>query len=159
MSSNTAKIQVNFKTGAGHNASLINLYADNEMELDFLLDELNSRVGSIVAIEQAFQGVVGAGVPAAVGATTGGSVTPPQVVSPSTPAPAHGGPDVVTDRYGNQWTYGLADAPLLPDGRGSYARKDWTSQQGKRLKAWVDPAKGPKSFPAGAAEAEIVWIR
>lgn len=68
------------------------------------------------------------------------------------------GPEVVSDKYGNQYTYGLAEAPQLPDGRGNYVKKAWTSKAGKRLVAWVDPSKGPKPFAPGAVEAELIWI-
>jgi len=163
----STKVQVNFKTGAGHDATLINIYADTPEEFTALLDFVHNNAASILATQQAVQsvGVVAESIPLAspqeqvASAGFGSGATPPQVVHPSTPAPASNGPEVISDRYGNRYTYGLADAPLLPDGRGHYVRKDWTSQNGKVLKAWVDPAKGPKPHAKGAEEAEILWIR
>lgn len=92
-----------------------------------------------------------------LGATVIEETVTPQAV-PSAPTPTVGAPEVVSDKYGAQYTYGLAEAPQLPDGRGFYVKKAWTSQKGKRLVAWVDPIKGPKPFPKGAAEAELIWI-
>lgn len=70
-------------------------------------------------------------------------------------APA--GPEVVTGKYGDKWTYGLSDAPDLPDGRGKYVLREWTDKANKARKAFVDPAKGPKPFTPGAEEAKIIW--
>jgi hypothetical protein len=78
----------------------------------------------------------------------GGTVTSDTVAAPET----------VSDRYNNNYTYHHPDAPDLPDGRGKYILKEWTSKAGKRLKAWVDPVKGPKPFSPGAAEADIIWV-
>ena len=75
--------------------------------------------------------------------------------SPTTAAP--GKPEVVTGKYGDKWTYGLSDAPALPDGRGDYVLREWTDKSGKARKAFVDPAKGPKPFSPGAEEAKIIW--
>jgi hypothetical protein len=169
MSSNTAKIQVNIKTGAGYDASLINIYADSPEELAYLLDEAGATVPAIVALQQQFQagGVLAEVIPLNAVQDAPQSFAPPAVVNYGNPGPAPdfaqpaqaAGPTVETDRYGNRYTYGLNDAPLLPDGRGTYIRKDWTSQQGKQLKAWVDPSKGPRPFAKGSVEAEIQWIR
>ena len=62
------------------------------------------------------------------------------------------------DKYGAVYTYNLAEAPDLPDGRGKYIKKVWTDKSGKARKAWVDPIKGPDPATPGAAEAPIVWI-
>jgi hypothetical protein len=67
--------------------------------------------------------------------------------------------EVITDRYGNEWTYGHPDAPALPDGRGKYAKKKGTSKAGKAYIGWFDPAKGPKPFTPGAVEAETIWAK
>lgn len=96
-----------------------------------------------------------------LGATVIGTTeteTAPQEVPAAAPVTASAGPEIQTDKYGAQYTYGLAEAPQLPDGRGYYVKKAWTSQKGKRLTAWVDPVKGPKPFPKGAVEAELIWI-
>ena len=62
------------------------------------------------------------------------------------------------DKYGAVFTYNLAEAPALPDGRGNYIKKVWTDKSGKARKAWVDPVKGPDPATPGAAEAPIIWI-
>ena len=66
-------------------------------------------------------------------------------------------PEVVNGKFGDKWTYGLSDAPALPDGRGNYALREWTDKAGKARKAFVDPSKGPKPFAPGAEEAKIIW--
>jgi len=78
------------------------------------------------------------------------------------PVPAAMTPDsieVVRDKYGNEWTYGHPDAPQLPDGRGKYAKKKGISKAGKSYVGWFDPAKGPKPFKPGVAEAETIWTK
>jgi len=67
--------------------------------------------------------------------------------------------EVVKDKYGNEWTYGHPDAPDLPDGRGKYAKKKGVSKAGKSYVGWFDPAKGPKPFKPGVAEAETIWTK
>ena len=72
-----------------------------------------------------------------------------------------GAPEEMTDKYGAVFTYNLAEAPKLEDGRdGFYVKKVWTDAKGKARKAWVDPIKGPKPFPKAASgqEAPIVWL-
>ena len=68
------------------------------------------------------------------------------------------GPREVNDQWGGVWTYGLAEAPALPDGRGQYVKKNWTDKSGKARVAWIDPSKGPESFPKGQTEAPIKFI-
>jgi hypothetical protein len=65
--------------------------------------------------------------------------------------------EVITDKWGSEWTYNHPDAPDLPDGRGKYARKKGTGKSGKPYTGWFDPAKGPKPFTRGAVEAETIW--
>lgn len=67
--------------------------------------------------------------------------------------------EVVKDKYNNEWTYGHPDAPDLPDGRGKYAKKKGVSKAGKTYVGWFDPAKGPKPFKPGVAEAETIWTK
>ena len=158
MASETTKIQVNFKTGAGHDAALINVYADHGDDLLVQLDALTENIAHILSVKQLLQagGHVEQTIALAPVQPEQPSATPPPVVVHGS---VPGNVETLNDRYGNRYTYGLADAPSLPDGRGKYVRKDWTSQQGKALKAWVDPAKGPKPVAKGENEAEIIWIR
>lgn len=76
------------------------------------------------------------------------------VISNNNPA---AGPEIETDKYGAKFTYNHPDAPDLPDGRGKYVLKEWRSQAGKDLKAFVDPVKGPRPARKGEAEAQIIW--
>ena len=80
-------------------------------------------------------------------------------LNPSPVAASAAAIEVITDRYGNEWTYGHPDAPALPDGRGKYAKKKGTSKAGKAYIGWFDPAKGPKPFSPGAVEAETIWTK
>lgn len=66
-------------------------------------------------------------------------------------------PEVVVDKFGGKWTYGLSDAPALPDGRGNYVLREWTDKNGKARKAFWDPSGGPKPFSPGAVEAKPIW--
>jgi hypothetical protein len=80
-------------------------------------------------------------------------------LNPSPVAASAAAIEVITDRYGNEWTYGHPDAPALPDGRGKYAKKKGISKAGKSYIGWFDPAKGPKPFTPGAVEAETIWAK
>ena len=86
------------------------------------------------------------------------AVAPEPQAAPAQPAPApQGGLEEMVDKYGAKFTYGIADAPALPDGRGHYVFKEWTDRNGKARKAYVDPVKGPKPAKPGASEAPIIW--
>ena len=138
------KTQLNFKTSQG---SLINvyLYSYDEAEIKQALEAIANVTAEVQAVETLYnaQGLLRE----ALGATP---------VEQSTTKSSTGG-EVVEDKYGNQWTYDHPNAPDLPDGRGKYAYKDWVDANGKRRKAWVDPAKGPRPFAKGEKEAAIIW--
>ena len=105
---------------------------------------INRPAGAVYAptnMEQAIQNLQNAGMVAEPAQTT------PQAI------------EVVKDKYGNEWTYGHPDAPDLPDGRGKYAKKKGVSKAGKAYVGWFDPAKGPKPFKPGVAEAETIWTK
>jgi len=105
---------------------------------------INRPAGAVYAptnMEQAIQNLQSAGMLAEPAQTT------PQAI------------EVVKDKYGNEWTYGHPDAPDLPDGRGKYAKKKGVSKAGKAYVGWFDPAKGPKPFKPGVAEAETIWTK
>lgn len=89
------------------------------------------------------------GAVAAVKEIAGGTVTEIQ-------APA--GPEEVTDKYGNKYTYGLVDAPTIPDTDLKAVLKEWTAKSGKQLKAYVHPRKGPKPSPEGGDLDFIAWV-
>ena len=105
---------------------------------------INRPAGAVYAptnMEQAIQNLQNAGMLAEPATST------PQAI------------EVVKDKYGNEWTYGHPDAPDLPDGRGKYAKKKGVSKAGKAYVGWFDPAKGPKPFKPGVAEAETIWTK
>lgn len=83
----------------------------------------------------------------------------PAAPEPTAPAPiAAAGLEVETNKWGNKFTYNHPDAPDLPDGRGKYIQKDWTTKSGQRRQAWVDPTNGPRPAKPGASEAPIIWL-
>lgn len=155
------KYQLSVKTGAGHDASMLNLRADSSDELALAIEEAQALAPQIVALTGSLQAAGAVASIAAPNQAPAVEANPPQVQNWQGPQASTGGAEVIVDRYGGKWTYGLADAPLLPDGRGHYVRHDWTSQSQKAMSAWKDPAVrgAPKQFPAGAAEAPIKWIR
>jgi hypothetical protein len=121
-------------------------------ELYGRLTELNEHPDIDSAIAEFRSKVSGATASQAV--ATAASTLGATVTSNNTPA---AGPEIETDRYGAKYTYNHPDSPDLPDGRGKYVLKEWTSKQGKDLKAWVDPIKGPRPARSGEAEAPIIW--
>ncbi len=139
------KFQINVKTSQG---SLVNLYfySYDEEEIKGALEVAANITPEINAIETLYnaQGVL----KQALGATP---------VDQSTTVSSEAS-EIVLDKYENEWTYNLPNAPALPDGRGKYAFKNWVDANGKRRKAWVDPAKGPKPFAKGASEAPLIWL-
>lgn len=110
--------------------------------------QIEEALGTVQAL-----GGVAAAV-AGLGATVIASTAPATAPTPSTSE----GPTLLTDKYGGEWTYNHPDAPDLPDGRGKYALHAWKSKAGKFLKAWKDPAKGPKPFSPGSEEAPLIWV-
>ena len=118
-------------------SALLAVASANDLQMQLL-----SRTGQ-TSMDKAIQNLQDAGLVA----------TPVSV--PATPQSI----EVVKDKYGNEWTYGHPDAPDLPDGRGKYAKKKGTSKAGKAYVGWFDPAKGPKPFKPGVAEAETIWTK
>ena len=106
-----------------------------------LVNRPSGTVYAPTGMEQAIQNLQNAGLLAEPATST------PQAI------------EVVKDKYGNEWTYGHPDAPDLPDGRGKYAKKKGVSKAGKAYVGWFDPAKGPKPFKPGVAEAETIWTK
>ena len=127
------------------------------------LGELTSRTMELAASAEALEAITDLGsafgqvAPAvtAVKDSVGGNTSVQEVSF------ERGAPEEMTDKYGAVFTYNLAEAPKLEDGRdGFYVKKVWTDAKGKARKAWVDPIKGPKPFPKAASgqEAPIVWL-
>lgn len=155
------KYQLSVKTGPGYEASMLNVRANDPDELAYLIEQAQTVVPAVVALQGSLQAAGAVASIAAPNQAPAIEATPPQVQSWAGPA-ATAGPEVLTDRYGGRWTYGLTDAPDLPDGRGKYVRHDWTSRDQKPYSAWKDPAaKGaPKPFtPSPSGEAPIRWIK
>lgn len=138
------KFQLNVKNSAG---TLLNFYfyEVDEQAIKGALETIANCTPEIQAVETLFnaQGLL----KQALGA---------EPVEQSA-VKSSGGEETVEDKYENKWTYNQANAPELPDGRGKYAWKDWVDANGKRRRAWVDPAKGPKPFARGEKEAPIIW--
>ena len=118
-------------------SALLAVASANDLQMQLL-----SRTGQ-TSMDKAIQNLQNAGLLAE------------PVTVPSTPQAI----EVVKDKYGNEWTYGHPDAPDLPDGRGKYAKKKGVSKAGKSYVGWFDPAKGPKPFKPGVAEAETIWTK
>lgn len=150
MTSPESNFSATVKTARG---SLITVRGDDADHFNLNIKAaIISEVGAnVVAFEDTVLGTISA--PAPIAAPPAAPV-PQQDTPPAAPA---GSPEWVEGRYGDKYQYGHPDAPALPDGRGQYILKDWTSKQGKRLRAWVDPVKGPKPFKPGAVEAELIW--
>jgi len=119
-------------------SALLAVASANDLQMQLL-----SRTGQ-TSMDKAIQNLQDAGL-----------VATPVPVAASTPQSI----EVVKDKYGNEWTYGHPDAPELPDGRGKYAKKKGVSKAGKTYVGWFDPAKGPKPFKPGVAEAETIWTK
>lgn len=125
----------------------VDQFAERLMEL-----AADPRIAEALGEVQSINGVAAAvrGLNATVVATA----------SPVVEAAAPGQPEVQMDQYGGKWTYGLTDAPDLPDGRGKYVFREWTDKGGKARRAWWDPAyqyAPKKGFPSGATEAKPIW--
>ena len=134
----TTKLAGDLLTVRGEN---VDQFADRLMEL-----ASDSRILTALGELQS----LGGGNPVAVVQ----AAMPGSTVISSAPA---GGPEQVTDKFGNSFTYNHPDAADLPDGRGKYVYKEWRDAKGQHRKAFMDPVKGPKQFPAGASEAPIIW--
>lgn len=69
-----------------------------------------------------------------------------------------GGPEQVTDQFGNLFTYDHPDAPVLADGRGKMVFKSWRDRNGVHRKAFMDPIKGPRPCSPGTDLAPIQFV-
>lgn len=144
--SDTTKLQINFKLSDG---TLINLYADNQAELEALLTGVQDVAPLIGNVSQSL-----------------GSFTRTATVSNSqqgTSAPvaqATGEGERVPDRYGNTWVYGISTAPDCANGK-MVLKEGVSDKTGKPYKGWYDPAAGPRwQGPKMALEfrAKTIWI-
>lgn len=99
----------------------------NDEQLVDLIGDLQALAGTAPAV-------------AAVKGSAGGTVTS---VSSSS------GPETVTDKYDNRFTYNHPEAPEIVPGVTAVL-KEWTSQNGRDLRAWKHPITGPKPFPKDA---------
>lgn len=116
-----------------------------------LLDNLrafnaNDEVGEEIA---AFKAIVGGNLmSSAVGtakAVLGGEVIDRQ----------SSGPETVTDKHDNKYTYNHPDARDIEPGVQEILR-EWTDKNGKSRKAWVDPCRGPKPFSPGDRDRDYI---
>lgn len=161
MASTEAAFSYTFKV----NGELFTIRGGDAAEFRAGLDEviLGGLAEKVLTAQQAVQEAISGPAVAHVQQSVAAPATAapaPAYQAPAAAAPAaapQGGVETVQDKWGNTWIYGLPQAPALPDGRGQYALKQGKSKAGKPYKGWFDPAKGPKPFPAGAAEAEAIW--
>lgn len=144
--SSESNFSVTVKTAKG---SLLTVRGDTIAEATMNLQQavINELAANVAMLEESAIG--GSAAP-----------TPVQVqAAPVAVSEEYGGSgmEVQKDRWGNSYTYNHPDAPALPDGRGPYILKDWTTKSGDRKRAWVDPTAGPKPAKPGASEAPIIW--
>ena len=125
----TTKIQVNY----GKDGVLVNVYADNQGELETLLASVQDLSSLINSVNGSLRGT-----PAPTVASVVQQFNATPVAAPATP----GGAQEVRDKYGNLWVYNLPEAPECA--RGKMVLKHGTAQAtGKPYKGWFDPAAGP----------------
>ena len=125
----TTKIQVNY----GKDGVLVNVYSDNQGELETLLASVQDLSSLINSVNGSLRGT-----PAPTVASVVQQFNATPVAAPATP----GGAQEVRDKYGNLWVYNLPEAPECA--RGKMVLKHGTAQAtGKPYKGWFDPAAGP----------------
>lgn len=139
----TTKLQINFKLSDG---TLINLYADNQQELEALLTSIQDTAPLVQSVSQSLGNTPRA--------------TTFSASSNTASAPSGEGGERVPDRYGNTWVYGIATAPDCANGK-MVLKEGISDKTGKPYKGWYDPAAGPRwQGPKIAAElrAKTIWI-
>lgn len=126
------------------NGDLFTVRGDSVAEfVSNLKDVVNDE--QLVDLIGDFQALAGtAPAVAAVKDGVGGTVT--SVSSESS------GPETVTDRFDNRFTYNHPDAPEIVPGVTAVL-KEWTSKNKRDLRAWKHPITGPKPFPKDAGGA------
>lgn len=158
--STEARWSVTIKTDRG---DLCTTRADS---IEEFLPQITDLLHTVQMINTEFQVMNASPAPAShqqavneVQNTLGGQVTytnaPPQqqqyqpqatqYAQPVQQQAAPGQVEVLTDRYGGKYHYGIVDAPRMANGE-PYILKEWISKQGKQLKKWVDPLDGPKPY-------------
>ena len=126
--SESTKFQVNYKLADG---TLVNLYATDVRDLETGLTDLAMVSSLIASTADSFRGNA---APA--------TVHNPAPVASTPTAVSSGQVETIQDRYGNTWTYGIADAPTCV--RGPMVLKQGVSKTGKPYKGFFVPASGPK---------------
>ncbi len=140
----TTKLQVNY----GKDGALVNVYADNQAELETLLASVQDLSSLINSVNSSLRGT-----PTIASIADAFNATP--VVAPV----SAGGEEVVTDKYGNTWVYNSPSAPECS--RGKMVLKHGKAQAtGKPYKGWFDPSAGPKWTGAKVPkdqQAATIW--
>jgi len=146
----TTKVNGDLLTVRGDNAVEFGQHLDAFLLSDALIDKVIAVQRDVRATVEAVDG--GAQLAAAEANLAAGGIP----VTPVAPAPAAApaapeGVETVQDRFGNNWTYGL---PQAPDGiNGKFVLKEGRSKTGKPYKGWFDRTKGPKPCkPVAPAE-------
>jgi hypothetical protein len=157
-------VTVTVKTKLG---SLVTLRADEPQEFADRVDAA-AKAGFGVAVT-AYEGLINESttpmavdvVAQALGATV---IAAPAPLAPVPPDPTDqwSAPsttqETITDRYGNNFTYNLPNAPTCE--RGSMVLKSSVSKAGKPYKCFVDPAAAPKWAGPNVDKtqhAAVVW--
>jgi hypothetical protein len=142
------------------NGDLFTVGGQNAQEFDANLTAaiIGGLHDKAAALQEVIKGSAITGIAETVPTVVVAEPAPQVVTAPVTAAPQNA-LEVVQDRWGNTYTYGHPEAPVLPDGRGRYIQKDWMNKQGKRSLAWVDPTKGPKPAKPGIEEAPLIWVQ
>ena len=141
----TTKLQVNY----GKDGALVNIYADNQGELETLLASVQDLSSLINSVNSTLRGT-----PTIAAITEAFNATP--VAAPV----SAGGEEKVTDEWGNVFIYNHPSAPECA--RGKMVLKHGKAQAtGKPYKGWFDPAAGPK-WPKGNKipkdqQAATIW--
>jgi hypothetical protein len=140
----STKLQVNY----GKDGVLVNIYADNQGELETLLASVQDLSSLINSVNSTLRGT-----PTIAAITEAFNATP--VAAPV----SAGGEETVNDKYGNIWVYNHPSAPECS--RGKMVLKHGKAQAtGKPYKGWFDPATGPKWTGAKVPkdqQAATIW--
>jgi hypothetical protein len=163
------KVNVTLKAGRDFDAPWVTIGSDSASETAFLLKEISGSTADafnalVADAAAALKGHYTASetlgavqVPAPPQAAPEQALAPwdqPQAQAPAfvpqqqqqfQQQPAQtAGPRVIQDKWGGEWTYDRADAPMTP--RGPAVAKKWQAQSGSICNRWFDPAAGPEWF-------------
>jgi len=126
----TTKLQVNY----GKDGPLVNIYADNQAELETLLASVQDLSSLINSVNSSLRGT-----PTIASIADAFNATP--VVAPV----STGGEERIVDRWGQTWIYNSPNAPECSRGK-MIIKHGKAKATGEPYVAWWDPGAGPKWF-------------